>query len=286
MSRPVRRYWGTSRADPLRPVRTRAQRARAAARRLFGVAGVLALLWGADRALAWARTSPTFQVRRVEVLGARNADTSALAEVAAARGVNVFRLDLGAVRERVEATPWVATATVRRVVPDGVRIEVREHAPTLLVAQERGLDLLAENGQVLERGVGADRFALPVAVGATDEAARTRAAATVAAIRRALPGYHRALRRVDASDRDRLTLHADGHPPVLVTGPESTDEIAGWLAHAAGLRTRLGGVRRVDARWSDRLFLLPGSGSGPGAAAMTETTTTLAGVLPRGASGP
>jgi hypothetical protein len=96
--------------------------------------------------------------------------------------------------------------------------------------------------------------------GAADAAGVARAAATLAALREAAPELYRALRGVEVDGPARLTLHAKGHPPVLVCGPESVDEVVGWLDHASALGRELGPVRSVDARWQGRLFVKPEDG--------------------------
>ena len=90
------------------------------------------------------------------------------------------------------------------------------------------------------------------------EASRSRAAATLAAVRVAVPEYFGRIRVLDATRDDRLTLRVDGHPPVYLAGPDSANELAGYLRGAEGYRGLLGRVEYVDARWRDRLFVMPG----------------------------
>jgi len=260
MRRPVRRYWGTPRDAAVRPVVPwRGRLARFV--RLAGAAlGAAALLVGADRALHVATTSPAFAVRAVQVEGAVHEDPEQLAAATGARGANVFRLDLAAVRERLLARPWVADASVRRVVPDTLVVRVLERTPVARWQRAGGEALVDGAGVVVAEGAEAARFEVPRIEGAEDAAALALAAATVQALREAAPQLHAALRRLEVTGPQGMTLHAEGQPPVLVSGPDSVDEVVGWLEHGAALGRQLGPVRQVDARWRDRLFVRPDEG--------------------------
>ncbi|MCS6785687.1 MAG: FtsQ-type POTRA domain-containing protein [Thiobacillaceae bacterium] len=89
-------------------------------------------------------TERLLPLREVTVLGARQADTrqAVPAVVRSLRG-GFFTLDLEAVRQRFEGLPWVRTATVRRIWPDRLTVELSEHVP---VAAWNGRQMLDVNG--------------------------------------------------------------------------------------------------------------------------------------------
>lgn len=74
-----------------------------------------------------------FTVRQAEVLGTDN--TSSL-EILRAAGIDsrtsLLSLPVGRVRAKVEAVPWVESASLERVWPGGVRIAVKERRPAIL----------------------------------------------------------------------------------------------------------------------------------------------------------
>lgn len=261
MRRPVRRYWGSARDGVVSPVRDGWRRVR----RLLRGAAIVAVLAGsavvADRVALWLTTSPAFAVREVGVEGAVNARPDELHRVAAVDGRNVFTLDLALVRQRVLEDPWVEDVDVRRILPGTVRLRVRERVPVGLTregGESRTFSVLDRRGVVVERGVDRERFRVPVIErGASASDGRVALAArTVAAVAAAEPEWLATVDRVDAS-ADRLTFHVEGRAPVHLGGPESVDELSGWLLHRKALGRELGRVRAVDARWSDRLFLEP-----------------------------
>lgn len=88
------------------------------------LSGLLALAFGADRLL---RTD-NFPVRQVRFEGEFKHVTQQELEAAVVKAVhgNFFLLNLDAVKARVEALPWVYTASVRRQWPQDVHVRFTE----------------------------------------------------------------------------------------------------------------------------------------------------------------
>ncbi|HEU4409412.1 MAG TPA: FtsQ-type POTRA domain-containing protein [Polyangiaceae bacterium] len=102
--------------------------------------------------LRYARTSPRFAVKSVEVEGAKRRDERALAKAAGALpGVNVFAFDVEAARAALLADPWVEEAAVERRLPSTLRLRVREREASALVALEGGLYLVGPGGAPFKR---------------------------------------------------------------------------------------------------------------------------------------
>ena len=79
---------------------------------------------------AWGRTSGTFRVRHIELLGARPAHARAGCRLALKRrllGVNLFGVSTGRVRAALAAFPYVAELTVDRDFPDTLRVRMTEY---------------------------------------------------------------------------------------------------------------------------------------------------------------
>ncbi|HEX6043558.1 MAG TPA: FtsQ-type POTRA domain-containing protein [Pyrinomonadaceae bacterium] len=82
-----------------------------------------------------AASAEFFQVRKVETRGAVRASNeeikaSVLRDVTA---TGVWRADLDAVSKHLEHLPWVRTAVVTRVLPDGIRVRITERQPRAVV---------------------------------------------------------------------------------------------------------------------------------------------------------
>ena len=85
-------------------------------------------------------------VSREEILGALGMDRPLLRR----NGVQLFRLDLSALRSRVKAIPWVESATTLRAFPDRIQIRLVERQPVGFVNLSGQIKLIDREGVVLE----------------------------------------------------------------------------------------------------------------------------------------
>jgi cell division protein FtsQ len=81
-------------------------------------------------------------------------------------------LDVEAARERLKTNPWIADATVRKLLPGQLRIDIQERTPFALWQKNRRVSVIADDGTVLEEFVAPQNLTLPLVVG---EGAETRA---------------------------------------------------------------------------------------------------------------
>jgi cell division protein FtsQ len=97
-------------------------------------------------------------------------------EVLAIGGVNgrssLLFLDASAVRERLKANPWIADATVQKLYPGALQINIVERKAFALWQQDGRLSVIADDGAVLEPYVTRRFVSLPLVVG---KGAETRA---------------------------------------------------------------------------------------------------------------
>jgi cell division protein FtsQ len=97
-------------------------------------------------------------------------------EILAVGGVNgrssLLFLDAAVVRDKLKANPWIADATVLKLYPDRLQIDIAERSPFALWQVDGRLSLIADDGAVLESYVTPRFRSLPLVVGA---GAQTRA---------------------------------------------------------------------------------------------------------------
>lgn len=97
-------------------------------------------------------------------------------EVLAIGGVtgrsSLLFLDAATVRDRLKASPWIADATVLKLYPGHLQIDLTERKPFALWQQDGALSVIAEDGAVLEPWVSRRFARLPLVVG---KGAETRA---------------------------------------------------------------------------------------------------------------
>jgi cell division protein FtsQ len=97
-------------------------------------------------------------------------------EVLATGGVNgrssLLFLDAAVVRDRLKANPWIGEATVLKLYPGQIQIDISERTAFALWQQDGRLSVIADDGAVLEPYVSHRFTALPLVVG---KGAETRA---------------------------------------------------------------------------------------------------------------
>jgi cell division protein FtsQ len=104
----------------------------------IGVAAIIALI--AFVGYRAAASASFFQVRTVETRGASRASVDDIKN-AVRRDVSetgVWRADLQQLSTHLERLPWVRTAVVTRVLPDGIRVRITEREPKAVVRTSAG----------------------------------------------------------------------------------------------------------------------------------------------------
>jgi cell division protein FtsQ len=97
-------------------------------------------------------------------------------EVLGTGGVNgrssLLFLDAATVRDKLKANPWIADATVLKLYPGQLQIDIVERSAFALWQQDGRLSVIAEDGAVLEPYLSSHFMSLPLVVG---KGAETRA---------------------------------------------------------------------------------------------------------------
>jgi cell division protein FtsQ len=97
-------------------------------------------------------------------------------EVLAIGGVNgrssLLFLDAEAVRDKLKANPWIGEATVLKLYPGRLQIDITERSAFALWQQDGHLSVIADDGAVLEPYLSRRFISLPLVVG---KGAETRA---------------------------------------------------------------------------------------------------------------
>ena len=235
----------------------------AAVRTVAGLLVLVAPILAAWGGWTWMTRTPGFAVRRVVVTGAVHATEESVASRSGARGCNAYALDLQAVRARLLQDPWIEDAVVRRVLPHELRIAVVEREPAAIERDEKGARIVDAAGLVLAEGAEAAALALPEIAGLSSvpeerrQERRALAAATLSALKTAAPALWRRVTVLDVSEEGRLVLTARDCPPIWLSGPQSADEAAAWSRRESSIVKAIGRAAWVDARWRDRLHVMP-----------------------------
>ena len=113
-------------------------------------------------------TSPEMAVIRAEQLetsGNHNVSRASLLDVFQNdRGRSIVRIPLGVRQRQIESIPWVEQATVRRVLPRTLQVEIVERTPIAFLRNGNEMALVDAHGVIFERPV-VGRFHFPVVTG-------------------------------------------------------------------------------------------------------------------------
>jgi len=191
-----------------------------------------------------------FAINDVKITG--NNETSeidVLQQIGLDGWTSMVGFDVREARVRVAELPWVESATVRKVYPATLEINIVEKKPFALWQQGSQVSVIQENGEVIAPFNGGRLAALPLIIGIGADESGPEFVSEVSKVR-GLQGRVKAYIRV--ADR-RWDLRLDSG--VTIKLPEKGVEAA--LAEASRLDTEYSlfsrDVTAVDLRLSDRM---------------------------------
>jgi cell division protein FtsQ len=102
-----------------------------------------------------------FKAQRLKIRGMQRLSAKKIVQQARVmKGMNVMAVNLSMVRKRLKAHPWIAEAEVRREIPSGLYIRIKEHRPLAIVELDRKY-IINEQGQVFKEWTPSDPDTLP-----------------------------------------------------------------------------------------------------------------------------
>ena len=114
-----------------------------------------------------------FRITNVSIVGRKQLTPD---EILAIGGINgrssLLFLDVSDVRDRLKGDPWIGDATVQKLYPGKLQIDITERAPYALWQQDGKVSVISADGSVLEPFVASRFTNLPLVVG---KGAETRA---------------------------------------------------------------------------------------------------------------
>ena len=181
---------------------------------------------------------------------------------------NIFKVPLAERRADLERLPWVAHATVERLLPNQLRVDVKERTPIAFVRQGSHIGLVDGDGILLDmppESAGDPHYSFPVLTGlATDDTPEIRTS-RMEVYRRFMAeldggGQHRtqALSEVDVTNpEDVKALVTLGGSDVLVHfGDEDfSKRFTAFQGHLPEWRTQYPKLASADMRYERQVVL-------------------------------
>ena len=232
---------------------------------------VLALLVGyaTYQGMALVSAAPSLQIGHMSVRGHERLSTGeVLALVEGLRGQNILAADLGHWQQKLLSSPWVESATIRRVLPSTVEITVRERRPMGVARIGTAMYLVDARGVIIdEHGPAYADVDLPIIDGLSSspqdggsiiDVARAEFAARVIGALSARPELQQRVSQVDVSNLHDAVLLLDGDPALLRLGDaDFVARLQQYVDLAPALRERVTAVDSVDLRFDERLYVRP-----------------------------
>jgi cell division protein FtsQ len=247
------------------------------ARLIVAVAVAVGVLYGTYQSALLMLTSDVITVTRITVSGnSRLSRDEVLALVAGLEGRNMLILDLGEWRQKLLASPWVADASLRRVLPGSVDIAVSEREPLGIARQGDRLYLIDRRGSVIDEfGPGHADLDLPLVDGLVPGGAAAGPRPAVDDRRAALavrlltslekdPDLAGRVSQIDVSDARDAVVVLEGDTALVRVGDDQfVERLRSYVDLAAALHERVPAIDYVDVRFGERVYVRPDTGPRP-----------------------
>ena len=208
----------------------------------------------------------------IEISGVRNASRVHVMEIAGADiGRNIFFMPLDERKRQLETIPWVQSATVMRLWPNRVAVQIQERTPVAFAQIGSRINLIDANGVVM--GMPANRltrYSFPVIHGITEtEPLSSRFAAMKIYNRLASeldspdpsgPHYMRQVSEVELSDPEDIKVTAnEGGGTLLIHlgGSNFLERYRLYVSHIGEWRQQFQNLQSVDLRYEGQIIVNP-----------------------------
>jgi cell division protein FtsQ len=267
---------GDSGSAPFSAPRTPWWRPSSTAGRVFLGLGVLVVLGSFITAGLLLKTYLERDAR-FRIAGTENIDATGLAQVSRADvlpvfgediGRNIFHVPISLRRKQLEEIPWVERATVMRVLPDQIRINLVERKPVAFTRQGQQVGLVDANGVLLSMPAATmaqHHYSFPVLTGIDPGDPLASRSARMAV-------YERLLAELDANNQhlsdqiseidltdpeDARVLMAEQGADILAHFGQDRflDRYQRYKAHIAEWRQQYPKLAAVDLRYDQQVVL-------------------------------
>ena len=216
----------------------------------------------------YATTSWRFRIESsddIQTAGLHNVSRAQVMDVMGADiGRNIFKVSLDDRRKQIEEVPWVESATLMRLLPAKLRIEIVERKPMAFVRVRSKIALIDANGVVMDMLRGQTKYSFPVLATTGDEPVSTLAArmkiysALVKNLDSGGADYSKALSEVDLTDPDDAKITVEDPNGALIVHLGSgnyLDRYKIYVRHIAEWRQQFNKLESVDLRFNGQVIV-------------------------------
>jgi cell division protein FtsQ len=208
-------------------------------------------------------------VDRIAVRGNQRLSTGeVLVLLEGLRGQHLLAVDLDRWQRRVMSSPWVAHASLRRVLPSTVEVTLNERQPMAIGRLAADLYLIDADGHVIdEYGPEYAQFDLPIIDGlsaspdrdgaAVDEGRADLANRLLASVGR----RHTVLRRLSqidvSNERDAVVLLENDTTLVHLGEEQFLERLQSYVDLSSALHDRFTDLEYADVRFDNHIYVRP-----------------------------
>ncbi len=222
---------------------------------------------------------------RFRIAGTGNIEAAGLAQVSRAEllpvfgediGKNIFFIHLSERRKQLEQIPWVQQATVMRLLPDQIRVNIVERTPIAFVRQGQRIGLVDADGVLLNMPAARmtqHHYSFPVVTGIDTRDPQPSRRARMAVYRQLIKeldstGQHLSeqISEIDLTDPEdaRVLMPEQGADILAHFGDQQfLTRYQRYKAHIADWRQQYPRLAAVDLRYEQQVVLEMTPGSGP-----------------------
>ena len=240
-------------------------------------AGLLALglVSAGYRGVMSMMSSDMLVVTRITVAGNRRlSDGEVLSLLYGLQGRNMFLVDLDEWRDRLLASPWVADAALRRVLPGAIDVVISERQPIGIGHIGDALFLIDDIGDIMDEfgphhaeldlpvinGLSAPRPGASASVASIDKGRAALAARFLSSLRDR-PDLAARVSEVDVSDARNAVVTLKGDPTMIRVGDDQfVERLQSYVDLVPTLRDRVARINYVDLRFGERVVVMPAAG--------------------------
>jgi cell division protein FtsQ len=201
----------------------------------------------------------------IEISGVHNASRKEVVDVCNDIGRNVFSLRLDERQMKLEEIPWVESATVMRLLPDRLLVNITERTPVAFVQIGAKIHLIDASGVVLGPPASRQtRYSFPVIHGITETEPLSTRAAVMKIYNRLVSdlGANNVsqLSEVDLSDGEdvKATVNDAGGTVLIHLGAaDFLERYKLFAAHIGEWRRQFQKVQSVDLRYEGQIVVNP-----------------------------
>src|SRR5438270_3245348 len=235
----------------------------------------------------YGTTSWRFRIdsgEQIEISGLRNVTrTQAMEIMGGDIGRNIFFVPLTDRKKQLEQIPWIEYATAMRLLPNTLRVDLRERTPVAFVRIGSKIALMDANGVLLEmppKSAGV-KYSFPVIIGAGDSEPLSVRAARMKIFNSLMQSFDSEgaqrshdVSEVDLADPEDVKVTVDDPQGAVLIHLGSTDFLNRYkiyLAYAVEWRQQFTKLESVDLRFDGQVIVNPDSRSQSGDSSAAKT---------------